>query len=112
MAKKAKAEAIEVAPQETVVQEAPVKKEVKPAKPSWEIKDRVYYLKGSKTPLTHTIPSRHTSKHSLLYFDSNTGNQNEIRYATNQSSPFVDEQKGEATLGHIMFRDGTLKVPK
>ena len=112
MAKKAKAEAIEVAPQETVVQEAPVKKEVKPAKPSWEIKDRVYYLKGSKTPLTHTIPSRHTSKHSLLYFDSNTGNQKEIRYATNQSSPFVDEQKGESTLGHIMFRDGTLKVPK
>ena len=112
MAKKAKAEAVEVATQETVVQEAPVKKEVKPAKPSWEIKDRVYYLRGNKTPLTHTIPSRHTSKHSLLYFDSETGNQKEIRYATNQSSPFVDEQKGEATLGHIMFRDGTLKVPK
>ena len=112
MAKKAKAEAVEVATQETVVQEAPVKKEVKPAKPSWEIKDRVYYLRGNKTPLTHTIPSRHTSKHSLLYLDSETGNQKEIRYATNQSSPFVDEQKGEATLGHIMFRDGTLKVPK
>jgi hypothetical protein len=48
----------------------------------------------------------------LLYFDSNTGNQKEIRYATNQSSPFVEEQKGEATLGHITFRDGTLKVSK
>jgi len=28
------------------------------------------------------------------------------------SSPFVDEQKGEVTLGHITFKDGTLNVPK
>ena len=112
MAKKAKAEAVEVAPQETIVQEVQVKKEVKPAKPSWEIKDRIYYLKGNKTPLTLTIPSRHTKKHSLLYFDKESGKQKEIRYATNQDSPFVDEQKGEATLGHIMFKDGDLKVPK
>ena len=111
MAKKAKAEAVEVAPQEVAVKAAP-KKEVKPAKPSWEIKDRVYYLKGNKNPLTLTIPSRHTKKHSLLYFDKESGKQKEIRYATNQDSPFVDEQKGEATLGHIIFRDGDLKVPK
>jgi len=113
MAKKAKAvETIEVAPQETIVQEVQVKKEVKPTKPSWEIKDRVYYLKGNKTPLTLTIPSRHTKKHSLLYFDEKTGKQREIRYATNQDSPLVDEQKGESTLGHIMFKDGSMMVPK
>jgi len=111
MAKKATAETVEVAPQEVAVKTAP-KKEVKPAKPSWEIKDRVYYLKGNKNPLTLTIPSRHTKKHSLLYFDKENGKQKEIRYATNQDSPFVDEQKGEATLGHIMFKDGDLKVPK
>jgi hypothetical protein len=111
MAKKATAETVEVAPQEVAVKTAP-KKEVKPAKPSWEIKDRVYYLKGNKSPLTLTIPSRHTKKHSLLYFDEKTGKQREIRYATNQDSPLVDEQKGEATLGHIMFKDGDLKVPK
>ena len=111
MAKKAKAEVVEVAPQEVVVEATP-KKEVKPAKPSWEIKDRIYYLKGNKNPLTLTIPSRHTKKHSLLYFDKESGKQKEIRYATNQDSPFVDEQKGEATLGHIMFKDGDLKVPK
>ena len=112
MAKQAKAEeTVEVAPQEVAVKTAP-KKEVKPAKPSWEIKDRVYYLKGNKNPLTLTIPSRHTKKHSLLYFDKESGKQKEIRYATNQDSPFVDEQKGEATLGHIMFKDGDLKVPK
>jgi len=112
MAKKAKAEAVEVAPQETIVQEVQVKKEVKPAKPSWEIKDRIYYLKGNKSPLTLTLPSKHTQKHALLYFDPKTGIQKEIRYATNQESVFVDEQKGEATLGHIMFKDGTLKVPR
>ena len=108
MAKKAKAvETVEVAPQEVAVKTAP-----KPTKPTWEIKDRVYYLKGNKNPLTLTIPSRHTKKHSLLYFDKVSGKQREIRYATNQHSPLVDEQKGEATLGHIMFKDGDLKVPK
>jgi hypothetical protein len=111
MAKKAQAEAVEVAPQEVAVKTAP-KQEVKPTKPSWEIKDRVYYLKNNKSPLTLTIPSRHTKKHSLLYFDEETGKQREIRYATNQDSPLVDEQKGESTLGHIIFRDGDLKVPK
>ena len=111
MAKKAQAEAVEVAPQEVAVETAP-KKEVKPVKPSWEIKDRIYYLKGNKNPLTLTIPSKHTRKHSLLYFDEKTGKQRELKYATNQDSPLVDEQKGECTMGHIMFHDGTLAVPK
>ena len=110
MAKKAtKAEeTIEVAPQEVAVKTAPQK----PTKPTWEIKDRNYYLTGDKSPLTFTIPSRHTVKHSLLYFDEELGSQRELRYATNQASPFVDEQKGQATMGHITFKDGTLHVPK
>ena len=90
---------------------APVVKE-EPAKPEWEIKDRVYYLNGAKTPLTLTIPGRHTRKHPLLYFDPITSRQKEIRYATNHNSPFKEDQKGEATLGHIIFKDGDLKVPK
>jgi len=107
MAKKATAETIEVAPQEVVTKTPP-----KPTKNAWEIKDRVYYLKGNKNPLTLTIPGKHTRKHSLLYFDEKTGVQRELRYATNQDSPFVDEQKGECTMGHIRFREGTLKVKK
>ena len=83
----------------------------KPQGPKWEIKDRVYYLKG-KSPLTLTIPGKHSKKHALLWFDESSGKQREIRYATNQDSPLVDEQKGEATMGHIIFRDGFLKVPK
>jgi len=108
MAKKAQAETVEVAPQEVATKVAPQKL----AKPSWEIKDRVYYLKGNKNPLTLTIPGKHTRKHALLYFDPKTGKQNELRYATNQDSPLVDEQKGEVTLGHIRFDNGTLVVPK
>jgi len=108
--KKAPAKKVEVAPQEEkVVTTTSIKKEIKP---DWEIKDRVYYLKGDKNPLTLTIPGKHTRKHSLLYFDLLSGKQREIRYATNQSSPLVDEQKGECTLGHIRFSNGDLRVPK
>ena len=63
MAKQAKAETIEVAPQPVATKVAPQK----PAKPSWEIRDRIYYLKGNKSPLTLTIPGKHTKKHALLY---------------------------------------------
>tara|TARA_R110002020_G_scaffold171823_2_gene361888 strand:+ start:121 stop:939 length:819 start_codon:yes stop_codon:yes gene_type:complete len=108
MAKKATAETIvEVAPQPVVTKTPP-----KPAKDAWEIKDRVYYLTGNRSPLTLTIPGRHTKKHALLYFDKKAGKQREIRYATNQDSPLVDEQKGEVTLGHIRFFDGTLNVSR
>jgi len=111
MAKKAKAEeTVEVAPQETVVK-ATKKENTTPQKPQWEIKDRTYILKG-KSPLTYTIPCRHSSKYPLLWFDKETGVQKELRYATNQNSVFVSEQKGESTLGHIMFKDGALFVPK
>ena len=88
------------------------KKEATKTKNTWDIKDRTYILTSNKSPLTFTIPSKHTKKHALLYFDQETGQQKEIRYATNQSSSFVDEQNGEATLGHIIFKNGTLFVPK
>ena len=66
MAKKAKAEeTVEVAPQETVVK-ATKKENTTPQKPQWEIKDRTYILKG-KSPLTYTIPCRHSSKYPHYY---------------------------------------------
>ncbi|MGI9555906.1 MAG: hypothetical protein ACR2M9_03515 [Cyanophyceae cyanobacterium] len=111
MAKKVQAEeTVEVAPQPTVAKKAPVKKE--PTKPKWEIKDRTYILKGSFTPLTYTLPSRHSVKYPLLWFDNENGVQKELRYATNQNSPLVEEQNGQSTLGHIVFNNGTLFVPK
>jgi hypothetical protein len=77
----------------------------------WEIKDRLYTLINKK-PLTLRLSSRHSARSPLLYFDENSGEQRELRYATNMSSPFVDEQNGTATLGHIVFQDGRLFVPK
>ena len=78
----------------------------------WDIKDRTYILTGGKAPLTWTIQSRHTARKPLLWFDESTGEQREIRYATNQKTVFVDEQKGNATLSHIVFTDGILEVSK
>ena len=103
--------------EEVVVEEVAVATQkptsIKPVKKDdWEVKDRTYILKHNKEPLTFTIPSKHTRRHPLLWFDKKTNTQRELRYATNMSSPFVDEQKGEVTLGHITFRDGTLSVPK
>ena len=82
------------------------------SKPSWPIKDRSYYLAGNKEPLTFRLNSRHSYLKPLLYFDEENGVQKELRYATNQNSPFVQEQSGEATLGQILFENGILSVPK
>lgn len=88
------------------------KKETVEKKPQWEIKDRHYYLTGNRSPLTYVIPTRHKINKPLLWFDPVTNEQREIRYATNMPSPLRDEQKGEATLGHVLFRNGHLFVPK
>jgi hypothetical protein len=108
MAKKAITQETElIEPQPTVAKNAPVQK-----KQEWEIKDRVYFLTSNKKPLITTFPAKHSRKRPLLWFDENTGLQRELRYATNQNSPFVDEQQGEVTLGQIIFRDGVLQVPR
>ena len=73
-------------------------------------KDKLYELTGRHQPILNKIPSRHTRKNPLMWFDQEKGYNRELRYATNQKSPFVDEQVGPATLGHIAFRNGKLYV--
>jgi len=73
-------------------------------------KDKLYELVSSKQPIINKIPSRHTRKNPLMWFDEEKGYNRELRYATNQKSPFVDEQRGPATLGHVVFRNGKLHV--
>ena len=113
--KKATAKKVEVAPQEVVEKvtqpkvEAPKKEE--PKKDELVIKDRLYELTRTK-PLVFTLPTAHSRKKSLLYFDEELGYQRELRYATNQRSCFVEEQKGQIVMGRIVFRDGVLRVPK
>ena len=86
------------------------KQEVK--KDTWEYKDRNYYLLGNRNPLTYTLPSKHTTKYPLVWFDPEKGYERELRYATNQTSIFVDEQKGQVTLRHVVFENGHMLVPK
>jgi hypothetical protein len=109
----AKKETIVEAPvvEEPIVQ-APVVETTKKTKPDWEIKDRRYYLLNGKSPVSYVIPSKHTARKPLLYFDPKTNMQREIRYASNQNSVFVDEQEGTVTLAHITFEDGVLAVEK
>ena len=73
----------------------------------WQVKDRVYYLREGLSPLTYTIKSR-----GIYWFDEDMGYEREIKYTTNQKAPFVDEFKGDSRLGHIVFVDGVLKVPR
>ena len=123
MAKKANTKKVEVEPQIETMEEVvteffedtvvakPNKKTVveipKPTKNTWELKDRMYYLKGSKKPVSRMIRSA-----NLYYFDEKLQYSREIKYCENQSTPFVDEMKGDQRLAHIIFRTGSLFVPK
>ena len=114
MAKTKKEEVVEEPlAKETVTVEAPkpqpkpvVKKKPHP-EDGWEIKDRVYYLKGNKKPLSAIIKAC-----DLYYFDEEKGYEREIKYCKNQKTCFVDEMQGDQRLGHIIFRSGALHVPR
>ena len=107
MAKKQKTEKVEVPVVETPVVETPKPKKVQPAISKWEIKDRVYYLKGDKKPLSRMIKSA-----NIYWFDEEKGYERELKYCENQNTCFVDEMKGDQRLAHIIFRSGALLVPK
>ena len=98
--------------EETVVETAPVveqpkvRERVKP-KNEWEIKDRIYNLKGGKQPLSRSVKAA-----SIYYFDEEKGYERELKYCENQRTCFVDEMKGDQRLAHIVFRSGSLFVPK
>tara|TARA_R110000772_G_scaffold107161_4_gene209344 strand:- start:699 stop:1541 length:843 start_codon:yes stop_codon:yes gene_type:complete len=73
----------------------------------WEIKDRVYYLKSKRKPLSYSIRSS-----GLYFFDEEKGYERELKYTSNQRTVFVDEMQGDQRLEHIIFRSGALYVPR
>ena len=102
--------------EEVVVETPPVVEQPKPKKvetkstnpeDNWEIKDRMYYLTGNKSPLTYLMRGS-----NIYYFDEEKGYERELKYTSNQRTCFVDEMKGEQRLEHIIFRTGSLMVPK
>ncbi len=111
MAKKTKVEVEEPQIKEEVVVETPPvveqPKEILKPKDEWEIKDRLYLLKGGKKPLSRMIKSA-----NIFWFDEEKGYQRELKYCQNQRTPFVDEMKGDQRLEHIIFRSGSLFVEK
>ena len=92
---------------ETPVIEQPVAKKATVKKDSWEIKDRIYYLKDGKKPLSRMIKSA-----NIYWFDEEKGYERELKYCENQRTPFVDEMKGDQRLSHVIFRNGALYVEK
>jgi len=114
MAKKKKEEVVEEPQVETTpIVEAPlpepkpVVKKPTPKKQGWEIKDRLYYLKGNKKPLSKSIKAT-----GVYWFDEEKGYERELKYCENQRTVFVDEMQGDQRLAHIIFRSGSLFVPK
>ena len=103
-------EVVEVMEQPTMVKETietPKPKAKKKTEPTWEIKDRVYFLKGNKKPLSKSIRSS-----NIFWFDEEKGYERELKYTSNQRTCFVDEMVGDQRLDHIVFRSGMLVVPK
>ena len=92
--------------EEPVVEEPKARERLKPSN-EWKIKDRVYFLKGNKKPLSRSIKSA-----GIYYFDEEKGYERELKYCQNQKTAFVDEMKGDQRLEHIIFRNGNLFVPK
>jgi hypothetical protein len=112
MAKKGKTEEVEETyfeetMEETLIDDAPPARErLKPSN-EWEIKDRMYYLKGNKKPLSRSIKAT-----GIFFFDEKLGYERELKYCQNQKTSFVDEMKGDQRLEHIVFRSGSLFVAK
>jgi len=113
MAKKAKkTEKVEVEPQIETMEEVVTEfiedtVVAKPKEKKWEIKDRLYYLKGSNKPISRSIRSS-----GIYFFDEEKGYERELKYCQNQRTVFVDEMQGDQRLEHIVFRNGALFVEK
>ena len=103
MAKKQKTEKVKVPVVETPVVETPKPKKTKSDKPKpeqdWVIKDRTYLLKDGAEPVTLTLGCS-----SIFWFDEEKGYERELRYTSNQKTPFVDEfEKEIQRLAHILY---------
>jgi hypothetical protein len=73
----------------------------------WEIKDRMYFLTKDRSPLTYLIRGS-----NIFWFDEEKGYERELKYTKNQKTVFVDEMMGDQRLEHVIFKNGSLFVPK
>lgn len=80
--------------------------------PAPELKERVYVLTGGISPINFILRSRHTTNKPLQYFDEEKRAYRSLRFASNQTSIFEDEQFGDVSLPAIIFTNGKLVVRK
>ena len=106
MAKKTKTK-VEVKPQVVESTTKVMEQPLPTPENTWEIKNRNYFLINNKSPLSYQIRSS-----GIYHFDEEKGYERELKYTSNQRTPFVDEMKGDQRLEHIIFRNGTLHVPR
>jgi hypothetical protein len=114
MAKK-QTKKVEIVEQPQVEQTVTIEQPTKVMKPvrvetkqnTWEIKDRLYTLKGANKPLSRSIRAA-----GIYHFDEDKGYERELKYCQNQKTTFVDEMVGDQRMEHIIFRSGSLFVPK
>jgi hypothetical protein len=94
---------------ETIIVDKPKRIEKKnlTLEDGWEVKDRIYKLKGNKKPLSRSVKSA-----NIHWFDEEKGYERELKYCQNQKTCFVDEMKGDQRLEHVIFRNGMLIIPK
>lgn len=77
-----------------------------------ELKQRTFILKGNLTPINYILRSRHSTNKPLQWFDEESRLNRSMRYASNQTSIFIDKQIGDVSLPPIIFTDGKLIVRK
>ena len=74
------------------------------------LKDRTYRLLGATAPLSYSLNTRNSRRKPLLHFDGQSNRA--LRYASNQQTPFEDDQDGNAILEPVVFDRGMLNVPR
>ena len=66
------------------------KEKIKEVKPKWEIKNRLYELSTSETPIVYMLKSK-----NILWFDEEKGYERELKYCENQKTVFAEEMKAQ-----------------
>jgi len=74
------------------------------------LKDRTYRLLGVTAPLSYSLNTRNSRRKPLLHFDGQSNRA--LRYASNQQTPFEDNQDGNAILEPVVFERGMLNVSR
>jgi hypothetical protein len=78
---------------------------------NWEVRDRKYVAILAPKAISMSIRSKHKTRSALQYFNKEKGTQHALRYATNESSFFIENQSNNAIASHITMTYGELYVP-